>query len=149
MADRFPGYDLSQMINHFQQRGDEFGLEFGNLSMLSNSRLALEASEYARDMGKHDGFHEAMFQAYFTDALDIGKWDVISRIAEHCDLDAEDMIKAVREGRYRERLAQVRQDAGKIGLTGVPTFIIEGQYKVVGAQPVGVFIDIFEKVNRG
>ena len=34
----------------------------------------------------------------------------------------------------------------QLGLNGVPSFVIEGKYGVVGAQPVKTFIDVIEKV---
>jgi predicted DsbA family dithiol-disulfide isomerase len=57
------------------------------------------------------------------------------------------MMNALQDGRYRSRLAEARKDGGKINLTGVPTFIINGKHKIVGAQPVEVFKEIFSKVG--
>jgi predicted DsbA family dithiol-disulfide isomerase len=134
------------MYDHLRQRGKEFGIVFGNRTLLSNSRLALEASEYARDMGKYEIFHETMLRYYFTEAHDIGNIGVITRVAVNCGLDAGDMMNAISEKRYRQRLTVARQEGGKINLTGVPTFIINGKHKIVGAQPVDVFADLFEKL---
>ena len=133
------------MFDHLRQRGKEFGIVFGYRTLLSNSRLALEAGEYARDMGKHKKFHEHMFHAYFTEELDIGRLEVISSIAARCGLDVADMMNALKDGRYRARLAEARKEGEKINLTGVPTFIINNKYKIVGAQPVDAFKEIFSK----
>ena len=57
------------MHEQLRQRGKEFGIIFGNRTVLSNSRLALEASEYARDMGKYESFHEAMFPISLRPAI--------------------------------------------------------------------------------
>ena len=121
---------------------------FGNRTLLSNSRLALEASEYARDMGKFESFHETMFHYYFTEAHDIGSIGVITRVAVNSGLDAGDMMNAISEKRYRLRLTQARQEGEKINLTGVPTFIINGKEKIVGAQPVEVFKEVFSRMGR-
>ena len=133
------------MFDHLRQRGKEFGIIFGYRTLLSNSRLGLEAGEYARDMGKHKKFHEHMFRAYFTEELDIGSLDVISSIAARCGLDVADMMNALKDGRYSSRLAEARKEGEKINLTGVPTFIINNKYKIVGAQPVDAFKEIFSK----
>jgi hypothetical protein len=63
LSERFKGYDVSKMFDALRQRGKEFGIVFGDCSVLSNSRLSLEASEYARDMGKYEQFHEKIFHA--------------------------------------------------------------------------------------
>lgn len=135
------------MYDHLRQRGSEFGIVFGDRTLLSNSRLALEASEYARDMGKYESFHGTMFRFYFTEAHDIGSLDVIKSVAAESGLDAGDMMKAISEKRYRPRLIQARQEGEKIKLTGVPTFIINNKYKIVGAQPIEVFMELFRKMT--
>jgi predicted DsbA family dithiol-disulfide isomerase len=133
------------MYDQLRQRGKEFGIVFGNRTLLSNSRLALEAAEYARDMGKYESFHEHMLHAYFTETLDIGSLKVISSIAAKCDLDVTDMMNALSDGRYRPCLTQARKEGEMINLTGVPTFIVNGKHQIVGAQPVEVFQEIFSK----
>lgn len=135
------------MYDQLRQRGKEFGIVFGNHTLLSNSRIALEASEYARDMGMFDSFHENMFHAYFTEALDIGSYDVVSSVAKRCGLDGDSMMEAIQEGRYRTRLDEARKEGRMINLTGVPTFIVDGKYKIVGAQPLDVFKEVISKLK--
>ena len=146
LSERFKGHDVSKMYDQLRQRGKEFGIVFGNRTLLSNSRLALEASEYARDMGKYESFHEAIFRSYFTEAHDIGNIDVIKSIATASGLDIVDLEKTLKDGRYRSRLVEARKEGEKINLTGVPTFIINGKHKIVGAQPVDVFKEFFTKI---
>jgi len=134
------------MNDHLRQRGKEFGIIFGDRTVLPNSRLALEASEYARDMGKYEQFHEQVFHAYFTEIIDIGNSDKLCDIAAKCNLDVIDMMNALKERRYKSRLDEARQEGIKIKLTGVPTFIINEKHKIVGAQPVEVFTNLIEKL---
>lgn len=135
------------MYDQLRQRGKEFGIVFGNHTLLSNSRIALEASEYARDMGMFHSFHENMFRAYFTEALDIGSHDVVSGVAKICGLDADSMMEAIQDGRYRIRLVEARKEGRMINLTGVPTFIIDGKYKIIGAQPLDIFKEVISKLT--
>ena len=135
------------MYDQLRQRGKEVGIVFGNLTLLSNSRLALEASEYARDKGKYEKFHETIFRFYFTEGDDIGNIGIIASAAVKSGLDAGDMMKAISEKRYRSRLSEARQEGAKINLSGVPTFIINEKHKIVGAQPVEVFRELFSKLG--
>jgi len=125
----------------------EFGIVFGNLSLLSNSRLSLEASEYARDMGKYKQFHEQIFHAYFTEALDIGSVINLCDAANRSGLDPADMMNALNDHRYQPRLEEAKKEALKISLTGVPTFIFNGNHKIVGAQSISVFSDILDQLK--
>jgi predicted DsbA family dithiol-disulfide isomerase len=134
------------MYDQLRQRGKEFGIVFCNHTLLSNSRLALETSEYARDMWKYESFDESIFRFYFTEAYDIGNIEVIKSVAVEIGLDVDNMMKAISGKHYRARLFQARQEGEKINLTGVPTFIINGKYKIVGAQPVEVFKEVLSKL---
>ena len=147
LSERFRGYDLSSFYDQLRARGKEVGVVFGTHTLLSNSRLALIASEYARDEGRYDSFHENMFHAYFTEGLDIGKTDVIAAVAKKSGLDEKETLSAVRDGRYASRLNETRKEATLIGLTGVPLFIIENKYKIVGAQPIETFRDLLDKIK--
>lgn len=134
------------MFNNLRRSGKEYGIEFADRTLLSNSRLSLEAGEYAREMGKYELFHEKVFYAYFTDALDIGNIDILSHIATDSGLDAIDMQRALAEGKYRHRLEASRADAQEIALTAVPTFVINNHHKIVGAQPFTAFSDILNNL---
>jgi predicted DsbA family dithiol-disulfide isomerase len=136
------------MYENLRQRGKELGIVFGNRTLLSNSRLALEASEYARDMGKYESFHKQLFHAYFTKAIDIGSSENLCDVAAECGLDIIDMMHALEVRRYKSRLDEAKQEGLKIKLTGVPTFIINGKHKIVGAQPIEVFTDLFHKLEE-
>jgi predicted DsbA family dithiol-disulfide isomerase len=147
LSERFKGYDLSSFYDQLRKRGKEVGVVFGNHTILSNSRLALMASEYARDQGRYDSFHENMFHAYFTEGLDIGKIDVIAAVAKKSGLDEKEMLKTVRDGLYESRLNEARQEGESLGLTGIPLFIIENKYKIVGAQPIETFRKLLDKIK--
>ena len=147
LSERFRGYDLSSFYNQLRARGKEVGVVFGNPTVLSNSRLALMASEYARDLGRYDSFHENMFHAFFTEGLDIGNPDAIAGVAGKSGLDEKETLSAVRDGRYASRLNETRKEATLIGLTGVPLFVIENKHKIVGAQPIETFRNLLDKIK--
>ena len=147
LTERFKGYDLSSFHEQLRTRGVEVGVVFGNRILLSNSRSALMAAEFARDLGHYDSFHENMFQAYFTKGLDIGNPDVIDAVAGESGLDENQTRSAILDGRYLSRLDEARREGQLLGLTGIPLFIIENKYKIVGAQPIEVFRNILDKAT--
>jgi predicted DsbA family dithiol-disulfide isomerase len=147
LSERFRGYDLSSFYEQLRTRGKEVGVVFGNPTVLSNSRLALMASEYARDQGRYDSFHENIFHAFFTEGLDIGNPDVIADVAKKSGLDEKETLSAVRDGRYASRLNEARKEGELLGLTGIPLFIIENKYEIVGAQPIETFRNFLDKIK--
>lgn len=123
------------------------GIIFSNPKILSNSRKALMASEFARDQGRFEYFHENIFQAYFTECLDIGRLDVIVSVARKSGLDEKETINAICDGRYAERLDKAKSEGQLIELTGIPLFIIEQKYKIVGAQPIEKFREFLNRIK--
>ncbi len=147
LSERFKGHDLSSFYEQLRARGEEVGVVFGNRTLLSNSRSALMASEYARDLGQYDSFHENIFHAYFTEGLDIGNLDVIAAVAGKSGLDEKETRSAVLDSRYNSRLDDARKEGQLLSLTGVPMFIVENKYKIVGAQPIEVFRNLLDKIK--
>ena len=147
LSERFKGMDLAPFYANLWARGNELGIIFNEHKLLSNSRMALMASEYARDMGRYDAFHENMFKAYMTEAKDIGRSEVIAAMAEKSGLDAEATLAAVKDERYALRLAEATKEGRMLGLTGIPLFIVNNQYKIVGAQPIDSFRTFLDKLK--
>lgn len=104
-------------------------------SRLPNSRRALLAAEYAREADHAGAYHDALFRAYFTEDRDIGRVAVLQEIAGEVGLDAEDLGRAVTDRVAEPILDRNRADCERLGITGVPTWIIGDGFKLVGALP--------------
>lgn len=139
LASRFPPERIKQTYENLRRAGAPYGLVFGDVTWTSNSRLALEASEYARDQGRYDLFHDRVFRAFFTETLDIGKMEVVLKVADEVGLDTDGLAQALEEGRYAQRLAHAQHEGERIGITAVPTFILNESVAIVGAQSIDYF----------
>jgi predicted DsbA family dithiol-disulfide isomerase len=134
------------MRTGLQRRAADFGLPFEGPDMLSNSRLAILAGEAARDAGRHHEYARLMFTAYFVHGENIGDLAVVLRVAERAGLDKAEVQAALAEERYADRLAANAAEARRWGVTGVPTFVVNESYRVVGAQPLQVFREVLSGV---
>ncbi len=144
MTARFRAEDIKRMMEHLRTMGAPFGITFVDRPILSNSRPALLAAEFAREQGKFQAFHEAVFAAYFSHGLDIGDLDVLRQIATDIGIDADALVAAVKSGKYLPMLEKTKEDAARLGVTGVPTFFINEKRSIVGAQS----LDVFRKTLR-
>jgi predicted DsbA family dithiol-disulfide isomerase len=149
LAERLPHIDWEELYRQLRQSGASYGIAFGNVTLLSNSRLALEAGEFARARGRYEEFHEAVFHAYFTKTEDIGSMAVLMEIARTAGLDAAELKAALGDGRYRAQLDRVTREARQCGITGAPTFVLNGRYRIVGAQPLDVFKETLSMIQSG
>jgi predicted DsbA family dithiol-disulfide isomerase len=144
MTKRFLPEDIKRIMEHLRSMGAPFGITFVDRPILSNSHLALQAAEFAREQNLFDPFHTALFAAYFSRGLDIGNIDVLALIADDTGLDAGAMKQALQDGKYLPGLEEAKEAAAVRGVTGVPTFFIGDKKSVVGAQP----LDVFRKALR-
>lgn len=119
--------------------GAPFGLTFQKIVHISNSRLSLEAAEFAKDHERFDSFHSALFQAYFSQGRDIGNIEILASIAGGAGLDAGSMKEALQTRKYRPGIETVRKEAALLDVNAAPTFIIEDKDRIVGAQSIDMF----------
>ena len=142
------GLDLSEHIKRARANGSEerlssiaktYGMKFVSTERFYNTRLAHEATEYAREHGKGNEFHKIMFRKVYADGQDPSNWDVLRSAADEVGLNGEEMQSEVDGGKYTANVADQVNWAYQIGVSGVPTYVINDRYAVVGAQPYEVF----------
>lgn len=138
-----PDYILRARANGSEERLSDMakmhGMKFASTERIYNTRIAHEATEYAREHAKVNEFHRAIFRKVYADGQDPSKWNVLRSAAEEVGLNADDMQAVVDSGKYTAEVAAQVQCAQQIGVTGVPTYVINDRYAVVGAQPYEVF----------
>ncbi len=125
------------------------GLKMSPPSVLTNSLMALEATEYAKEQGKEEVFSRSVYQAYFQEGKNIGDIEVILSLAEQAGLKLHEVQDCLKEGIYAARLQAFHQEGRALGVSGVPTFIV-GPAQIVGAQSPEVFVSLLKRVaERG
>ena len=130
---------LVGMSERVQEMAQEAEMPMVMPDVIPNSRRALEAAEYARAQGVHEPFHTVVFRQLFVEGQDIGRWEVLRAAATEVGVDPDAMLREIEAGRYRAAVDRQIAEARALGITGVPTYIFDDQYAVVGAQPYEVF----------
>lgn len=130
-----------------KQMANAAGLEMVFPTHIPNTRLAHEATEYARERGKGFEFHRIVFDKFYGRGQDISKWEVLCTAAEEVGLDAEEMQRLVEAGTYTTAVQSEVNQASQIGVTGVPTYVLNDRYAIVGAQPYEVFLQALERLK--
>jgi len=139
LSTMFPQLDAQNMFRHLRDMAAPYGIIFADIVRISNSRMSLEASEFAKEHGRFDQFHSALFQAYFSQGMDIGSIEVLTQTGQEAGLDRDALEQDLRTGKFRPMIENMRKEASRLGVTAAPTFIIEGKERIVGAQPIDVF----------
>jgi len=149
------GLELPDYVKRARANGSEerlgqianaYDMDFVSTKRIHNTRLAHEATEYAREQGKANAFHKAVFRKVYAEGQDPSEWEVLCATATEIGLDAQAMQHAVESGQYTENVAQQVQEAYAIGVSGVPTYVINNRYAIVGAQPYEAFKNALTKI---
>ena len=131
-----------------RQIADSYRMEFVSTKRIYNTRRAHEATEYARERGKGNEFHKVIFRKIYAEGEDPSQWDVLRSATEEVDLKADEMQREVENEKYTANVADQVRWAYQIGVTGVPTYMINNRYAIVGAQPYEVFKSALEQILR-
>lgn len=106
------------------------------------SRKALEAAEFAREQGRFEQMHYALFRSFFEDGRDIDEMVVLLDVGASAGLDPEELRVALEQGRYTDTVLRDERLAQEIGISGVPAMLVgpaeaplaESEL-IMGAQP--------------
>ena len=131
-----------------RQIAESYGMEFQSTQQIYNTRLAHEATEYARLHGKGNEFHKVVFRKVYAEGQDPSQWDVLRAAAQEVRLDADEMQREVKDEKYMATVVDRVRWAYQIGVTGVPTYVIDNRYAIVGAQPYEVFQGVLEEIMK-
>jgi predicted DsbA family dithiol-disulfide isomerase len=113
--------------------------------MSYNSRLAQELEKWAEGKGKGEQIADALFRAYFVDVKNIGKIEVLAKIAEENGLPADEAIDILQSRTYKQAVDEDWRRCAAYGVNAVPTFLA-GKYLMVGAQPYEQLEELVEHV---
>ena len=147
--DYSPGMNPEAFFRQLDERGKKMGVRFGPQPLMSNSRGALEGGEFAKEHGRYDAYHEAVFRAFFTECKDIGNRSVLLELAKNVGLDAAALDAALESNIYLPRLQATTREAKANGFSAAPTFVIDGYGSISGAHPIDTFRTILRGVEKG
>jgi predicted DsbA family dithiol-disulfide isomerase len=110
---------------------------FDRIKVSPNTLDAHRLIRWSDESGSQDAIVEALFRAYFLDGRDIGDHAVLADIASGNGIDGQGALSRLASDEDRETVEAEVAAAHRIGVTGVPTFILGNRYGLVGAQPAG------------
>ncbi len=132
------------------QESESSGLKinFEGIKRTPNTINAHRLIHWAGLEALQDDMVEALFQAYFVNGQDIGDKQVLAELAQTVGLDQAVIARALESDADIEMIKDRDAHSRKMGVTGVPTFVVAQQHVLSGAQPVElwrkVITELFE-----
>ncbi len=120
--------------NSVQPLATERGLTMRMPPVAPRSRKAFETAMFARESGRYDAVHRAIFKAYFEEGIDIGDTDALLDIVAASGVDPELLEEALDDGTYTDLVIEDEEFAKKLGVSGVP-FAVLSRDPAPGKEP--------------
>jgi len=127
--------------------GAQVGIPFAfdKVTRQPNTLAAHSLIALAADAGLQDRVVEAFFNAYFIDGADLTSKDMLAAIACGAGLAKGEVEACLASGEAREHMLAEDGQARRIGVEGVPFFVINRRYAVSGAQDPEVLLEAMLK----
>ncbi len=149
---KFGGPESARAIyDQVAAAGVDEGIQFAfeRITRTPNTFAAHRLIWWAGHHGKQDEVVERLFQQYFLEGGDIGDLDSLSQAAADAGLDRA-IADTVLAGKQGVEEVKLEEAAGRrLGIRGVPYFVINGTSALSGAQPPEQLVAAFRESVAG
>ncbi|NKB53296.1 MAG: thioredoxin domain-containing protein [Rhizobiaceae bacterium] len=139
LENKFGGPEKAKEIyGRIKQAGLDEGLEFDfdAIGVSPNTIDAHRVIRWASNEGAEiqDKLVERLFKDFFMDGANIGQHEVLIDAAREAGMNESVVAALLATDKDRDEVTQEIAVAQQMGVTGVPCFIIDNKYAVMGAQ---------------
>jgi len=135
--------------NQIKAEAKAIGLNYNfDDAIRTNTFNAHRVVHYAKTQGKMNELSERIFKAYFVDSLNISDHKVLASLASEVGLNSNKVLSILESDQYAKDVRKDEETASKLGISGVPYFVINNKYAVSGAQPPELFLEALEKARE-
>jgi predicted DsbA family dithiol-disulfide isomerase len=99
----------------------------------------------AREHGLQDAMKERLLQAYFTEGELISDHDTLARLAAEVGLAEDEVRDALAGDRCADEVRADEATARELGISAVPTFVVDRALGVSGAHPPDALLDLLRQ----
>ena len=121
------------------QRGAEVGFTFGERPRVWNTFDAHRLLLWAGLQGRQRELKHALLVAYHTHAQNPGAHEVLLRLCAEVGLDADRAAAILAGGDFADEVRAAERHWQQLGITAVPSVIIDERHLIQGGQPTEAF----------
>ncbi|MCW5713211.1 MAG: DsbA family oxidoreductase [Bauldia sp.] len=147
MRQKFGDRDLAASHDRLTEMGRAEGAPY-RFDLIKRSPNTIDAHRvvrWASEAGHEDAMVERLFTDYFVNGRDVGNHEILADAAESVGLDRTTTLRRLSTPYDRAAVEAEIAAAQRIGVTGVPCFIIGNKYGVVGAQTADILAGAIRK----
>jgi predicted DsbA family dithiol-disulfide isomerase len=99
----------------------------------------------AEDHGLQDPMKERLLRAYFTEGELISDHQTLARLAAEIGLPKDEVRETLASERYAQHVRDDERSANQLGISAVPTFVIDRALGASGAHPPDALLDLLRQ----
>jgi predicted DsbA family dithiol-disulfide isomerase len=134
--------------NTIREFGEQVGIEF-RFDRIERSPNTLDSHRlirWAGTAGCQNEMVDILFRRYFEDGEDIGSHDVLIDAAAEAQMDTDIVRDLLTKDADKELIRREDEMARQMGIQGVPSFVVNSQWVMVGAQEPETLVKMFNKL---
>jgi len=138
-----------EMNRNMTQMAKDVGLNFNMDNVKpTNTFNAHRLIHFADSKGLQHEMKERLLKAYFIEGQNVGDISTLSELASDIGLNQKQVKEVLSEKKFTDEVVQDIERAHKIGVQGVPFFLVNNKYGLSGAQPVEVFVEALTRIHQ-
>lgn len=147
------GSKIDEIHKQLTQMGEENDIYFDfdaisrSPNILNAHRVIYWAAQAAPDA--QDKVVGELFSFYFEQGLDIGKEDVLVDAATRAGMEGPVIARLLQSDIDADTIREEIDTANRMGVRGVPCFIVDHKYALMGAQNAEVLADAIRQTAEG
>lgn len=145
---RFGAARAAAMHERLKATGKAEGIDYTFESKTGNTRTSHRLAQLAKAKGVQDAVVREVMSMYFEHGGDITSEDDLVKAAAKAGLDEGEARAYLRDGRGGDEVDREVAEAGRMGVRGVPHFVINDKWEVHGAEQVETFLEQFAAAKR-
>lgn len=137
-----------QMEEHVLAAGasERIAFAFEKIARTPNTFAAHRLIWLGAREGRQNAVVDSLFQGYFEEGADIGSIPALVQLAVRAGLNEEIVERYLQSDEGTAEVKAEEAAGRKLGIRGVPYFVVGGTYAISGAQPVDVFVSALKRV---
>ena len=121
------------------------GLAYTSDRLTGNSFDAHRLVALGQDRGRQGEVLQRLYEAYFGEGRPVFQRADLAALGAAAGLDPAEVTAALDSGEYAEVVRADEQQAGALGISGVPFYVLDTRFGVSGAQPAATFAAVLDQ----
>jgi predicted DsbA family dithiol-disulfide isomerase len=127
---------------------EQIPFAFEKIQRTPNTFSAHRLVWHAAQQGKQDEVVDTLFRAYFLEGKNIGDVKILTHVADEAGLDRTETETFLASDKGVVEVKGEEAVGRRLGIRGVPYFVLNGTVAISGAQPPDIFASAIQQAEK-